>query len=97
MYGTNPTDQLYLAVLAKQIGEGLEQRIEGFVREHPGTHLFLLLINTHLHITTQKQSRPRDAKRDFSSCEGFCFLLLPVLCLHLRRDRPFEGVPQNHP
>jgi len=37
MYGTNPTDQLYLAVLAKQIGEGLEQQIEGFVREQPGT------------------------------------------------------------
>ena len=49
MYDANPTDKLYLATLAKQISEGLDKQIEGFVKEHwliynePHTYVNLIL------------------------------------------------------
>lgn len=60
MYGANPTDNLYLAVLAKQINEGLEQQIEAFVNEHPETRLVI--------IDTLQRARGKGAgKSDYSA------------------------------
>lgn len=42
MFGADCSDNLYLSVVAKQIGSGLEEQLQGFVREHPGTKLVII-------------------------------------------------------
>ena len=98
MYGTNPTDQLYLAVLAKQIGEGLEQQIEGFVREHPGTQL--VIIDTLQKVRSGKSSARNEYAADYESMGplkqladqlGICIMMVH----HTRKqeaDDPFDTV-----
>ena len=98
MYGTNPTDQLYLAVLAKQIGEGLEQQIEGFVREHPGTQL--VIIDTLQKVRSGKSSARNEYAADYEAMGplkqladqlGICIMMVH----HTRKqeaDDPFDAV-----
>lgn len=42
MFGADCSDNLYLSVVAKQIGSGLEEQLQGFVQEHPGTKLVII-------------------------------------------------------
>ena len=98
MYGTNPTDQLYLAVLAKQIGEGLEQQIEGFVREHPGTKL--VIIDTLQKVRSGKSAARNEYAADYEAMGplkqladqlGICIMMVH----HTRKqdaDDPFDTV-----
>ena len=42
MFGVEGTDNLHFAVYAKQIGNGLDEQLEKFVREHPDTKLVII-------------------------------------------------------
>ena len=42
MFGTNSTDKLVFAVAAKQLGSGLNEQLQKFVREHPNTRLIII-------------------------------------------------------
>ncbi len=42
MFGVNDTENLHFAVAAKQLGNGLDEQLERFVREHPDTKLIIV-------------------------------------------------------
>ena len=42
MYGVNDTDRLHFATAAGKIGNGLDEQLENFVREHPNTRLIII-------------------------------------------------------
>ncbi len=42
MFGTEGTDNLYFAVYAKQLGDGLEEQLQKFLQEHPDTRLVII-------------------------------------------------------
>lgn len=42
MFGVEGTDDLHFAVYAKQIGNGLDEQLEKFLREHPDTNLIII-------------------------------------------------------
>ena len=42
MYGVNDTDRLHFATAAGKIGNGLDEQLENFVREHPDTRLIII-------------------------------------------------------
>ena len=63
MYDANPTDKLYLATLAKQISEGLDKQIEGFVKEHPDTRL--VIIDTLQRVRPDKSSARNEYAADY--------------------------------
>ena len=39
MFGVGGTDKLHFATYAKQLGNGLDEQLDKFVREHPDTRL----------------------------------------------------------
>ncbi len=41
MFGVEGTDRLHFAVFAKQLGNGLDEQLEKFMREHPDTKLII--------------------------------------------------------
>lgn len=42
MFGTDGTENLYFAICAKQLGMGLDEQLQKFVREHPDTRLIII-------------------------------------------------------
>lgn len=42
MYGVEDTDKLHFATVAGKIGNGLDEQLENFVREHPDTKLIII-------------------------------------------------------
>ncbi len=42
MFGVEGTDRLHFAVFAKQLGNGLDEQLEKFMREHPDTKLIII-------------------------------------------------------
>ena len=52
MFGVDSTKDLYFSISAKNLREGLEEQITGFVKDHPGTRLVI--------IDTLKKIRPGD-------------------------------------
>ena len=42
MYGVDDTPHLHFATMAEKIGSGLDEQLEGFVREHPDTRLIVI-------------------------------------------------------
>ncbi len=42
MFGMEGTDNLHIAIDAKQLGAGLDEQLEKFVRDHPGTRLIII-------------------------------------------------------
>ena len=42
MFGEEGTDNLHFAVNAKQLGAGLDEQLEKFIREHPDTRLIII-------------------------------------------------------
>lgn len=42
MFGTDSAENLHFAVSAKQLGNGLDKQLEGFVREYPDTKLIII-------------------------------------------------------
>ena len=41
MFGVEGTDKLHFAVYAKQLGNGLDEQLKLFVKEHPDTRLII--------------------------------------------------------
>ena len=52
MFGVESTKDLYFTISAKNLREGLEEQITGFIKDHPGTRLII--------IDTLKKIRPGD-------------------------------------
>lgn len=42
MFGVEGTDNLHFAVYAKQLGAGLDEQLEKFIREHHDTRLIII-------------------------------------------------------
>lgn len=42
MFGVEGTDKLHFAICAKQLGAGLDEQLEKFIREHPDTRLIII-------------------------------------------------------
>ncbi len=42
MFGTENTPDLYFSVTAHQLGKGLNEQLQGFIREHPDTSLIII-------------------------------------------------------
>ena len=42
MFGTESTENLYFSVSASQLGSGLDEQLQNFVREHPDTELIII-------------------------------------------------------
>lgn len=42
MYGVEDTDKLHFATVAEKIGNGLDEQLENFMREHPDTKLIII-------------------------------------------------------
>ena len=42
MFGVEETSNLYSATQAKSVSEGLDQQLEGFIREHPDVRLIII-------------------------------------------------------
>ena len=42
MFGVEETSNLYFATQAKSVSEGLDQQLEGFIREHPDVRLIII-------------------------------------------------------
>ena len=42
MFGVDGTDNLHFATYAKQLGNGLDEQLDKFVREHPDTRLIII-------------------------------------------------------
>ncbi|NLO84899.1 MAG: AAA family ATPase [Clostridiales bacterium] len=42
MYGTDSTENLHFTICAKQLGNGLDEQLIGFVKEHPDTKLIII-------------------------------------------------------
>ena len=42
MYGMNDTPNLHFAITARKIGNGLDEQLKNFAREHPGTNLIII-------------------------------------------------------
>ncbi len=42
MFGTESTDSLFFATSANQLGKGLDEQLQGFIREHPDTRLIII-------------------------------------------------------
>lgn len=42
MFGTESTENLYFSVSASQLGSGLDEQLQNFVREHPDTGLIII-------------------------------------------------------
>ncbi len=98
MFDANPSDNLYLAVLAKQIGDGLEKQIEGFVREHPGTKL--VIIDTLQKVRPGKSAARNEYAADYEAIGPLKNLadqlsICIIMVHHTRKmesEDPFETV-----
>ena len=42
MFGTDSAEKLYFAISAKQLGSGLDEQLDRFMREHPDTNLMII-------------------------------------------------------
>lgn len=42
MFGTEGTENLFFSVSAGQLGKGLDEQLQGFTQEHPGTKLIII-------------------------------------------------------
>lgn len=42
MFGTDSAENLHFTIWAKQLGNGLDEQLKGFVREHPDTKLIII-------------------------------------------------------
>ena len=82
MFGTDSAENLYFALYAKQIGEGLDNQLKTFVRKHPDTKL--VIIDTLQKIRTaggEKFSYANDYEvvgklKELADYTGVCLLLV---------------------
>ena len=97
MFGVESTDNLYFSVSAGQIGNGLDEQLENFVREHPDT--VLIIIDTLQKVREmggEKYSYANDYEiitrlKSFADSKGICLILVH----HTRKqqaDDPYDMI-----
>ncbi|BAL82156.1 hypothetical protein SELR_04480 [Selenomonas ruminantium subsp. lactilytica TAM6421] len=97
MFGVESTDNLYFSVSAGQIGNGLDEQLENFVREHPDT--VLIIIDTLQKVREMggdKYSYANDYDiitrlKNFADSKGICLILVH----HTRKqqaDDPYDMI-----
>ena len=82
MFGVEGTDNLYFAVYAKQLGAGLDEQLEKFIREHPDTRLIIIdTLQKIREVSTDAYSYANDydivgRMKQFADKHGVCLLLV---------------------
>lgn len=82
MFGVEGTDNLHFAVYAKQLGAGLDEQLEKFIREHPGTRLIIIdTLQKIREVSTDAYSYANDydivgQMKQFADKNGICVLLV---------------------
>lgn len=82
MFGVEGTDSLHFAVYAKQLGAGLDEQLEKFIREHPDTRLIIIdTLQKIREFSTDSYSYANDydiigRMKQFAGKNGVCVLLV---------------------
>ena len=82
MFGVEGTDHLYFGVYAKQLGAGLDEQLEKFIREHPDTRLIIIdTLQKIREVSTDAYSYANDydivgRMKQFADKHGVCLLLV---------------------
>ena len=82
MYGTDSSEHLYFAIGAKQLGNGLDEQLQKFIREHPDTRLTIIDTLQKVRETGgEKYSYASDYEivgrlKQFADRNGVCLLLV---------------------
>lgn len=82
MFGSDSAENLHFAVSSKNLANGLDEQLKGFVEEHPDTKL--IIIDTLQKVRTisgDKFSYASDYEvinklKQFTDCRGICLLLV---------------------
>ena len=89
MFGVESTEHLHFATCAKQVGSGLEEQLEMFLREHPDTRLIIIdTLQKVRELGGEAYSYAGDYEivgklKTFADKHGFCLLLV-----HHTRKQP---------
>jgi len=82
MFGVEGTDNLHFAVYAKQLGAGLDEQLEKFIREHGDTRLVIIdTLQKIREVSTDAYSYANDydivgRMKQFADKHGVCLLLV---------------------
>ena len=82
MFSVEGTDNLHFAVYAKQLGAGLDEQLEKFIREHPDTRLIIIdTLQKIREVSTDAYSYANDydivgKMKQFADKNGICLLLV---------------------
>ena len=82
MFGVEGTDNLHFAVYAKQLGAGLDEQLEKFIRDHPDTRLIIIdTLQKIREVSTDAYSYANDydivgKMKQFADKHGICLLLV---------------------
>ena len=89
MFGVEGTDNLFFAVYAKQLGAGLDEQLEKFIREHPDTRLIIIdTLQKIREVSTDAYSYANDydiVGRMKQFADRYCICLL--LVHHTRKQQ----------
>ena len=82
MFGVEGTDSLHFAVYAKQLGAGLDEQLEKFIRDHPDTRLIIIdTLQKIREVSADSYSYANDydivgRMKQFADKNGVCLLLV---------------------
>ena len=82
MFGVEGTDSLHFAVYAKQLGAGLDEQLEKFIRDHPDTRLIIIdTLQKIREVGGEAYSYANDydivgKMKQFADKNGVCLLLV---------------------
>ena len=82
MFGVEGTDNLHFAVYARQLGAGLDEQLEKFIRDHPDTRLIIIdTLQKIREVSTDAYSYANDydivgRMKQFADKNGVCLLLV---------------------
>ena len=97
MYGVdNPARDLHLATCAHKLGEGLEEQLKGFLREHPGTRLIIVDVLKMIRDDNASYSYSEDYAVIQALREAMAGYPVAMVVVHHNRkekaDDPFEMI-----
>jgi RecA-family ATPase len=82
MFGIESVENLRCAISARQLKDGLDEQLEGFVREHPDTRLVIIdTLQKVREVSGERFSYANDYDiitrlKRFTDCHGICLLLV---------------------
>jgi RecA-family ATPase len=96
MFGAEATESLFLSVWSKQVGNGLSEQIEQFVRKHPDTVLVIIDTLQKVRTTSDRYSYASDYENISTLKELATKLSICLLIVHHTRkqssDDKFEMI-----